>query len=137
MKFYTERYFIQETLEGHPSVRITCSEPSHWICAQWRESLGRNGHEHHLVDNYGATFVCRVLKNDSGVTIEPGTNMKISNGIHGVTELHFEKKLIYLYPLPDHAIDVLQTTVLDVNIETLRRIAVEFAKRSGEFHRIV
>lgn len=137
MKFYTERYFAQNTLEGHPSVRIVCDEPGHWVCAQWRESVGRNGHEHHLVDNYGAKYVCRVFKQNDVINIEPGNAMRLGGGYGANYEITLQHKPIYLYPLADHMIDVLQTTILDSSIETLRRCAAEFAKRCGEIHRVV
>ena len=134
MKFYTERYFEQKTLEGHPTVKLTCNDSGRWICSQWRDSLGRNGHEHHFVDNFGATFVCKVNKINSTLTIEPGSYVRV-NSSGADYEIIFERKLIYDYQLPDHVIDVLQTTILDSSIETLRRVAAAFSKMSDEINR--
>lgn len=142
MKHYSDNYKIQSHLEGFPKVLLSCGEDrSRWICSQHREPVARIGFEYTLVDNYGASFSVRLIKEENGeITLNTKSGITRYDGVNSV--LVFQKLPMMRYPLPNFAIDVLQTLSVPAGIETLRRVAETFAKsleesRDGQWIRTI
>jgi hypothetical protein len=86
-----------------------------WICHSYKESLGRRGDAYIFYDNFGEKYyIIKDILNNT-MTIDKGTI--IDNTIFFLAKSHM------LNPLPDIAIDVLQTCSDTIAIETLTRIA--------------
>jgi hypothetical protein len=142
MKHYTANYKVQSHLEGYPKVLLSCGEErNRWICSQHREPVARIGFEYLLVDNYGASFSVRLIKEENGeITLNNKSGITRYDGVNSV--LVFQKLPMMRYPLPNFAIDVLQTLTVPAGIETLRRVAESFAKtlvesRDGQWLRTI
>jgi hypothetical protein len=142
MKHYTANYKVQSHLEGYPKALLSCGEDRRrWICSQHREPVARIGFEYLLVDNYGASFSVRLVKEESGeITVNTKSGTVRYDGEHCM--IVFPKLPMMRYPLPDFAIDVLQTLSVPAGIETLRRVAESFAKtleesRDGQWLRTI
>ena len=142
MKHYSDNYKVQSHLEGYPKILLSCGdEKNRWICSQFREPIGRIGFEYTLVDNYGAIFTVKVVKEANGELVIVSTN-GTSLLPNGDSLLYFPRRPMMRYPLPNFAIDVLQTISSPVGFETLRRVAESFAKsleesRDGQWIRTI
>ena len=103
---------IEDVLE----FRLSLSDNNRWICCLFKESLGKNGEQITLIDNFCETYTLLIdLK--GLITVDKGTVDTYNKFIMLNVSKHF------LYKLPDIAIDVLQTTSLPVGFEVLARIA--------------
>jgi len=113
-QLFTNRYREVTTFNGH-----TFHLDSRWICALFKEPIGKNKDLVTLIDNYCEIYCITV---DNGV-IECEKGQLLNNRINLLSKNNT------LFQLPDIAIDVLQTINHPVGLETLCRIAKASAER--------
>ena len=112
-RVFTHNYKKIDDVQGF---RLVVSDSNRWVCSLFKDSLGKNGEQITLIDNFCETYILYVdLK--GLMTIDKGAVDTYNKCIVLKTNIHF------LYKLPDIAIDVLQTTSLPSGIEVLSRIA--------------
>ena len=92
-----------------------------WVCYVYKESLGWKGEGFILFDNFGEKYY--ITKDIINNTMSVDKGNIIDNSVT------LKPKLYMLNPLPDIAIDVLETCSETIAIETLNRIADVIKKR--------
>ena len=87
-----------------------------WICSLFKDSLGLKGEQITVIDNYCEPYVL-IIDTDNNISASKGSIDVYNKFISLTPKLHF------LHPLPNIAIDVLQTCSHPVGLEVLSRIA--------------
>jgi hypothetical protein len=136
MNYFSKYYKAISQLEGLPfKVDIHQEDSSRWICCCIKENIGKNGFRFTLIDNYlesyyltwlgpGTTELSNYSPNiNVSITFNPSVNDYMPFSIHCKSLQH------ELLPLPDFAIDVLQTVHTNTLHEVIRRITVAFHEK--------
>jgi len=117
-KFYTSRY-----KEIREIIGLSIDIEGRWICSINKDNIGKTGVEYTLFDNFSECYRLRVDE-ENGITIDKGE-------IRG-NSIKLNPKLLILLPLPNFAIDVLQTISHPVGLETLHRVAQAFKSKYND-----
>jgi hypothetical protein len=137
MNHFTSKYKEVKKLEGIPfNVSIHHEDHSRWICYTYKESIGKNGFQITMVDNYLELYIVNwsgpgskelTSNNNNKVSVNSDNNYRMDEVItNSITCKAFYTESV---PLPDFAIDVLQTIQTPILYEVLRRVAVSFHQK--------
>lgn len=137
MNHFTRKYKEVKNLEHIPfNVSIQHEDHNRWICYTYKENIGKNGFQFTMVDNYLELYVVTwtgpgskelVSTNNNKVAVS-GENIYRAEEIVSTTII-CKPFYMDLVPLPDFAIDVLQTIQTPTLYEVLRRVAVSFHQK--------
>jgi hypothetical protein len=127
MEYFTSRYNAISKLPYVPiDIAIGHDDRNRWICYVYRTSIGHNRYQFTLMDNYMETYNFEWFENE--ITSKSGNKMTVYyNQANRVPEaIVCFYKTEGLLPLPDFAIDVLQTVQTNITFEVIRRMVVAF-----------
>jgi len=139
MNHFTGKYKQVTKLEGISfDVSIRHDDGRRWICYAYKENIGWRGFQFTLIDNY--------LESYSFTWSGPGSNLLVPIDSHaGKIAFDYVNNIVYdgivngvicrsqaqdALPLPDFAIDVLQTVQNNALYEVIRRITVAFHEKT-------
>ena len=137
MNYYTNKYREITTLTNVPyNVSIIHDNNNRWICYCNKGQIRKDLYGFTLIDNFQEHFIFMIK--DGDVIQKPennNKNIKIipANENHPVTIICYSTPTNILpLPLPDFAIDVLQTVDTNISFEIIRRITVAFHEKTEE-----
>lgn len=134
MSYFTKNYRLVTTVSCVPfPVSVHLDSGSRWICKCYKEALGTRGFLITLVDNELEMY--SFIWSGPGTTdFSYGSKVTISCTREGVpvavTCLPQQESL----PLPDFAIDVMETVQINTLYEVIRRITVAFHEKLVTIH---
>jgi hypothetical protein len=126
-RFYSKIDFLDKFT---PKLHIVIDSSERWICCQQTESTGK-GYEHTLIDNFCETYSISSVFDENKrlhITDKSGSLAKIGINLSD-SQILLRPNQHFLVPLPDFAIDVLQSTGTSVGRETLYRIAKVYGEK--------
>jgi len=136
MNHFTSKYKEVKKLEGIPfNVSIHNEDHSRWICYTYKESIGKNGFQFTMIDNYLESYIVtwsgpgskELISNNDKTRVSSENNYRAEEVV--TTSISCRPFFMDLVSLPDFAIDVLQTIQTPTLYEVLRRVAVSFHQK--------